>query len=96
LALRTLLKDTNLDGAEMVSTETPDGGVFDERNLVVATHHQITSHEQIRNKFVAQPLYKRLTANPPDAQAQPITLERPILHVQIEVAGGLLHIINGT
>jgi endonuclease/exonuclease/phosphatase family metal-dependent hydrolase len=94
LALRSLLKGTNLDGAELVSTETSDGDVFDERNLVVATHHRITGHEQIRNKFVAQPLYKRLTANPPDAQAQPITLERPILHVQIEVDGGPLHIIN--
>ena len=94
LALRNLLKGTNLDGAELVSTETSSGGVFDERNLVVATHHRITGHEQIRNKFVAEPLYKRLTANPPDAQAQPITLERPILHVQIEVDGGLLHVIN--
>jgi endonuclease/exonuclease/phosphatase family metal-dependent hydrolase len=94
LALRSLLKGTNLDGAELVSTETSDGDVFDERNLVVATHHRITGHEQIRNKFVAQPLYKRLTANPPDAQAQPITLERPILHVQIEVDGGPLHIVT--
>ncbi|MEX5718465.1 hypothetical protein [Geodermatophilus maliterrae] len=94
LALRSLLHGTNLDGAETVSTETSDGGVFDERNLVVATHHRITDHEQIANKLVAWPLYKRLTANPPDAQAQPISLERPILHVQIEVDGGLLHVIN--
>jgi endonuclease/exonuclease/phosphatase family metal-dependent hydrolase len=93
-ALRSLLKNTNLDGAELVSTKTSDGGVFDERNLVVASHHQIAGHEQIRNRFVAQPLYMRLTATPPDAQAQPITLERPILHVQIAVDGGLLHIIN--
>jgi predicted extracellular nuclease len=94
LALRSLLKATNLDGAELVSTEAPTGGVFDERNLVVATHYRVAAHEQVRNKFVAQPLYKRLTAVPPDTEAQAIANERPILHVQIEVDGELLHVIN--
>ena len=55
LALRNLLKGTNLDGAELVSTEPSNGGVVDERNLVVATHHRISGHEQTRNKFVAGP-----------------------------------------
>jgi hypothetical protein len=55
LALRSLLKATNLDDAELVSTEAFDGGVLDERNLVVAAHHRIAAHEQIHNKFVAQP-----------------------------------------
>jgi predicted extracellular nuclease len=68
--------------------------VFDERNLVVATHYRVAAHEQVRNKFVAQPLYKRLTAVPPDTEAQAIANERPILHVQIEVDGELLHVIN--
>jgi endonuclease/exonuclease/phosphatase family metal-dependent hydrolase len=94
LALRRLLEQTGLDGANLASTHTQDGAVFDERNLVVATRHPIAAQEQIRNQFIDPPLYRRLTAEPPDDEARPVDVERPILHVQIDVAGVLLHVID--
>lgn len=96
LALADLLTGTNLAGANLVSTELAGGaGVFDERNLVVATSLPVTGREQLRNDLVEQLSYQRLTAIPPDAVAVKIGVERPILHVQLTLPGGeTLHVIN--
>ena len=94
LALQRLLEGTNLKGANLVSTRPEDDAVYDERNLVVATHHTVVSHEQIRNKFVTQPRYQRLTAQPPDVDAQPVGIERPIVHVLVDTGLTRLHIVN--
>jgi endonuclease/exonuclease/phosphatase family metal-dependent hydrolase len=94
LALRELLTGTGLDGAELVSTKPKDEGVFDVRNLVVATHLPVLSRQQLRNDLVAAPTYRRLTANPPDQFPVEINVERPILHVELRVADRPLHMIN--
>lgn len=94
LALERLLDETSLDGANLASTQPQAGGVYDERNLVVATHHEIVGRDQIQNKFVNQPMYKRLTAVPPDEEAKPIGIERPILYVTVDTGVGVLHVIN--
>jgi endonuclease/exonuclease/phosphatase family metal-dependent hydrolase len=95
LALTELLAGTNLAGAQLASTRTTNNEVFDERNLVVATTFPIFSVEQLRNNLVAAVSYRRLTANPPDAAAVTIGVERPILHVQLDIPGGKrLHVIN--
>ena len=98
-ALEALLEGTNLDGAELVSTRTQAGEVFDQRNLVVASNLPVVSSAQIRNELVAAPEYRRLTANPPDTEARVIGIERPIQHVVIDVGEDamqteLLHVIN--
>jgi len=95
LALEQLLAGTNLEGATVVSTKPEGNAVYDERNLVVVTHLPILEHRQLRNELVVKPSYRRLTAVPPDAQAVEIGVERPILHVQVELGGGTrLHVIN--
>jgi exonuclease III len=94
LALAELLEDTNLAKATVVSTRTGNAGVFDERNLVVATNHHVLDHRQLANDLVAKPMYKRLTAIPPDTEARAIEIERPILHVRIDVGPMVLHVIN--
>lgn len=94
LALRELLAGTNLAGAELVSTKPKDDGVYNERNLVVATHLPVLSRQQLRNELVAAPTYRRLTANPPDQFPVEIGVERPILHVRLTVAGRPFHVIN--
>ncbi|MFC4943819.1 endonuclease/exonuclease/phosphatase family protein [Pseudonocardia sp. GCM10023141] len=94
LALQRLLEGTNLAGANLVSSKPDNDGVYDERNLVVATHHQVLAREQLRNKLVAEPMYLRLTAVPPDTEATPIGIERPILHVTIDTGVAILHVIN--
>lgn len=91
LALRRLLEGTNLDGANLASTKPHDNDVYDERNIVVATHHAVVQREQLMNNLVDEPLYKRLTALPPDATAQPIGIERPVLHVKVDVGPFVLH-----
>jgi endonuclease/exonuclease/phosphatase family metal-dependent hydrolase len=95
LALPELLAGTNLAGAQLASTRTTNNEVFDERNLVVATTFPVFSVEQLRNNLVATVSYRRLTANPPDAAAVTISVERPILHVQLDIPdGNRLHLVN--
>jgi endonuclease/exonuclease/phosphatase family metal-dependent hydrolase len=95
LALAELLADTNLAGAELVSTRTENDEVYDERNLVVATTFPVLGVEQLRNDLVDPLLYRRLTAKPPDAAAVAIDIERPIVHVQLDLTNATrLHVIN--
>ena len=95
LALTELLTGTALSGAHLVSTQTTNNEVNDERNLVVATMFPVIAVEQFRNDLVAQLSYRRLTAKPPDATAVTIDIERPILHVMIDLPDGEpLHVIN--
>ncbi|MET0418676.1 MAG: endonuclease/exonuclease/phosphatase family protein [Actinoplanes sp.] len=94
LALRDLLAGTNLAGAQLVSTKPKDDGVYNERNLVVATGLPVVSRQQLRNELVAAPTYRRLTAKPPDQFPVEINVERPILHVQLTAAGRPFHVIN--
>ncbi|MFF4953340.1 endonuclease/exonuclease/phosphatase family protein [Streptomyces chattanoogensis] len=99
LALKELLAGTNLDGAPLVSTKlSGTDGVFDVRNLVIATHLPVIKHQQLKNDLVAEPRYQRLTATPPDPAPVPIVIERPVLHAQIDIdhaePGRLLHVIT--
>lgn len=93
-ALRELLAGTDLAGAALVSTRPKDDGVYDVRNLVVATHLPVLAHRQLRNELVAAPTYRRLTANPPDQFPVEVNVERPILHVELDAGGRPLHVIN--
>ncbi len=95
LALTELLTGTALSGAHLASTQTTNNEVNDERNLVVASLFPVTAVEQLRNDLVAPISYRRLTAKPPDATAVTIDIERPILHVMIDLPDGEpLHVIN--
>ncbi len=97
LALAELLAGTNLDGAPVVSTKPEGDAVYNERNLVVVTHLPVLAHRQLSNDLVARPRYLRLTAVPADPGPIEIAIERPILHVQIDlghIGGGQLHVIN--
>jgi endonuclease/exonuclease/phosphatase family metal-dependent hydrolase len=57
LALQELLARTNLDGAALVSTKPDGDAVYDQRNLVVATHLPVLKREQLHNDLVAEPRY---------------------------------------
>ena len=94
IALRELLTGTNLEGAELVSTKPKNEGVYDVRNLVIATHLPVLARQQLRNDLVSAPIYQRLTANPPDQFPVEINVERPILHAEINAGGRRLHVIN--
>ncbi|GEA89093.1 endonuclease/exonuclease/phosphatase family protein [Cellulomonas cellasea] len=94
-ALTELLRGTALEGATMTSTRTQGGEVFDERNLVVVSHLPVLAVEQLRNDLVAPLTYRRLTAVPPDAAAVVVGIERPILHVVLQLPDGTaLHVVD--
>ncbi|WP_203901487.1 endonuclease/exonuclease/phosphatase family protein [Virgisporangium aliadipatigenens] len=93
-ALTELLAGTNLEKATLVSTKPDHDAVFNERNLVVATLFPVADVEQIHNDLVAEPVYRRLTANPVDTAPISIGVERPVLHVRLTLPDGPLHIIN--
>ncbi|MFD0363619.1 endonuclease/exonuclease/phosphatase family protein [Nocardia sp. GCM10030253] len=93
LALAELLAGTKQAGANVVSTRDPNGQVFDQRNLVVVTSLPVMARAQLLNTLIAPPMYQILTANPPAPQPVPILLERPILHVELDLQGAPLHVI---
>jgi endonuclease/exonuclease/phosphatase family metal-dependent hydrolase len=96
LALQKLLQGTPYAGYHMLSTTTANGGqVYDQRNLVILSRHAILEHHQYKHAFALAPRYQKVTAQPPDTQAEEVTWERPILYAKIGVgAGKVLHVIN--
>jgi predicted extracellular nuclease len=68
---------------------------YDVRNLVVLSRFPIIDRQQIKHDFAQQPLYRKVTANPPEQNATEVTWERPIFYVKIDVGGNrILHVIN--
>jgi endonuclease/exonuclease/phosphatase family metal-dependent hydrolase len=88
LALKKLLQGTPYADFNIVSTVTGDNKqAFDERNLVILSRFEILEHQQYKHKFAPPPLYRSVTANPPDAEAKEVSWERPILHAKIKLPG---------
>lgn len=96
LALERLLEDTPYAGYHRVSTMTADGfQVYDERNLVILSRHEITEHHQYKHDYAPAPRYQKVTADPQEDEAKEVTWERPILFAEIKLHGNrVLHVIN--
>jgi endonuclease/exonuclease/phosphatase family metal-dependent hydrolase len=95
-ALEKLLKGTPYEAYNRVSTTTDDGSQpLDERNLVILSRFPILDRQQYKNKFAPPPSYRMVTAEPPQAGAQEITWERPILYAKIQLENDrVLHLVN--
>jgi endonuclease/exonuclease/phosphatase family metal-dependent hydrolase len=96
LALEKLLEDTPYAAYHKVSTMTADGTqVYDERNLVILSRHEILEHRQYKHDYAPAPRYQKVTAQPPENEAKEVTWERPILYAQIQLdTMRVLHVIN--
>lgn len=95
LALDRLVAKTEYAAYEVAHTKTTAGQPYDKRNLVVLSRFPIVSVKQLRHEHAPAPTYRKVTANPPEAQASPVTWERPILHVTLRLPDGKdLHVIN--
>jgi endonuclease/exonuclease/phosphatase family metal-dependent hydrolase len=96
LALDRLLEDTPYAGFQRAATTALGGqGVADRHNLVTLSRWPIAGHEQLRHELVPPPGYRSVTAEPDEAEAQPVEWDRPILKTAIELPGGAsLHIVN--
>jgi endonuclease/exonuclease/phosphatase family metal-dependent hydrolase len=94
LALQKLLASTPYSAYHMVSTMTADGNqVYDERNLIILSRLEIVERRQ--QKPDDAPLYRMITAVPPQPQAKEILWERPILQATIKLdASRIVHIFN--
>lgn len=94
LALNKLIASTPYRTYHLLSTMTTDGRqVYDERNLVILSRSELVGHQQHRPDQA--PMYRMITANPPQEQAKEILWERPILQAAIRLDGGkILHILN--
>ncbi|WP_224241028.1 endonuclease/exonuclease/phosphatase family protein [Hyalangium gracile] len=95
-ALERLLHDTRYAGYHQVSTHVPGGtGPMTQRNLVILSRFEILEYAQHLNDLVPAPLYRMVTADPPEQNAAEIRWERPLLHARVRLPGGAsLHIIN--
>ncbi|HXG22817.1 MAG TPA: endonuclease/exonuclease/phosphatase family protein [Methylomirabilota bacterium] len=94
LALQKLLTSTPYDAYHLTSTMTTDGDqVYDERNLIILSRMEIIERRQ--HKPDDAPLYRMITAVPPQPQAKEILWERPILQAMIKLdASRTLHVFN--
>jgi endonuclease/exonuclease/phosphatase family metal-dependent hydrolase len=95
-ALESLLLGTQYERYHRVSTQGPAGtGVMALRNLVILSRFEILEHKQHLNDLVPAPLYRKVTADPPEQTATEVVWERPLLHARVRLPGGAsLHVIN--
>ncbi|MET0986529.1 MAG: endonuclease/exonuclease/phosphatase family protein, partial [Steroidobacteraceae bacterium] len=94
-ALDELLAGTPYATFNRQTTLTTGGTLYDERNLITASRFPILSTQVIRDSGGPRPSYRFATADPPDAAANPLEWERPMLYTQIDLgAGRTLHLIN--
>jgi hypothetical protein len=55
----------------------------------------ISSRAQYRNDYAPAPLYRAVTADPPEEEAEPLRWERPILRVAVDLPDDqTLHLLN--
>lgn len=103
LALEKLIAGTRYARYHVASTVTAwtegqGNQVYNERNLVVLSQYPIIEARQYRHKFAPPPVYQIVTEELEAgkvSEAERITWERPILHVQIRLPGGqTLHVVN--
>jgi endonuclease/exonuclease/phosphatase family metal-dependent hydrolase len=96
LALAALVENTPYKSFNVVSTKLADGSqVYDVRNLVILSRFPIVKAHQHKHNIVRPPAYRRVTSTPPDADAEEITWERPILHAEIQLSQArTLHVLN--
>ena len=94
-ALDFILEGTKYAAYDRANTTIAAGVPYDKRNLVILSAHPISMINQYKNEFLDVLQYRKVTADPPYDGATDIKLERPILHVKIDVPNfGELDVIN--
>lgn len=94
LALKALIADTPYTDYFIATTVTSANEVYNLRNLVILSRYPILTSRQVRNEYVGDLLYRRITALPHEAEAKELSWERPILHAKIDHPKGAIDIIN--
>ncbi|GAA5214887.1 endonuclease/exonuclease/phosphatase family protein [Corallincola platygyrae] len=93
-ALDAVVEGTRYQTYHRAVTKT-QGTPYDKRNLVILSEYEIEAAYQYRNDHIAKLAYRKVTSNPPDADAKDLSWERPILHAKLHLPdGSKLHVIN--
>ena len=94
-ALDALLQGTQYAAFNRAHTQTVNGQLYNERNLIVLSRFPVGNTEFVRDSDGPRPSYQMATANPPDPEADELRWERPILYVQLELGHArTLHLLN--
>lgn len=95
-ALSALIADTPYATYQMSFTKTlQNGEAYDQRNLVVLSRFPVLAVQQIKHDLTPKPLYRSVTAQPPEEQAREVSWERPIFYVQLDLGENRrLHVVN--
>jgi len=95
-ALKQVVAGTKYERYKVYSTLMSDNVPYDVRNLVVLCDPSFNVKvAQYRNSEIEHLKYRKVTAKPVESEAQKVTWERPILHLEIDVPNvGVIHVIN--
>lgn len=94
-ALDALVAGTPYAAYHRATTQTTDGELYNERNLVTLSRFEIRSATSIRASSGPRPHYQVATAEPPDLSSDPVRWERPVLYTTLALADGtVLHVMN--
>lgn len=63
-ALQALIEGTPYQGYNLSATETTADQAYDKRNLVILSRYPILETRQVRNEYVDELVYRRVTASP--------------------------------
>ena len=92
--LMALLTGTPYENFHVAHTKTTANEAYDKRNLVTISRFPFLSIQQCRNDKIKDLVYKQVTTIPEREEPQKVSWERPIQHVEVDVQGTRLHIIN--
>lgn len=68
---------------------------YKKRNLVIMSRWEIQEHTQYHHFFTKGPMWRKITAEPADEEADEVSWERPILHAKIALGDNkILHVVN--
>jgi endonuclease/exonuclease/phosphatase family metal-dependent hydrolase len=95
-ALETLLENTPYQHFHLASSlDRKHGYPRKKHNLVTLSRWPIKRSAQYQCDLVRPPAYQCATSDPPEADLESVTWDRPILHLEVELPGGrALHVLN--
>lgn len=94
-ALDALVEGTIYETYHRATTQTIEGELYSERNLVTLSRFEILQATSIRDSSAPRPRYQLATAEPPDLSADPVKWERPVLYTTLALEDGTtLHLMN--
>ncbi|HAU29293.1 MAG TPA: endonuclease [Rhodospirillaceae bacterium] len=95
LALTHLLQGTPYEGWPMAAAGGVSGDeIADRHNLVIVSRWPFVARQVFRHALVPPPMVQVMTSEPAQAAPQAVEWDRPVLHVEFEIGGRQVHLIN--